>query len=681
MWCPERIRPSLHRREPGPAAAAPLAASRPDGSDASAAGAGAAAASAMGWENLGKKELTELLMAFGSPTDGSKAELLARLQSGSIAQHVQASVGAAGQQAASQWRMKPRGGAAAPVPEEALMMLMSMGFEQAKCEKALCSTAMNIERATEWIFSHMDDHGGDPDARVDEAFERVHSPGLDDRGLEAAAAAAAAPLAAARGYGNPHRDRGRDQDRDRGGRDRDRGRGRDRGRDRDRDRRPLGQQAPLPAGQQVSPRERPALAAAAAAAPAGEPRCVTRRDAEAFVASLGLHSSYLNRTQDRCYCIECYPATWPDVMTNKGPTAYVIPRGWVRVGLADPRLLDPELKVFEEWSVSFHGVKSKQVLRSILQERRLMTPGDTLMDGSPLVATKSNGRQNDGVFYTSPTVQYAGLKFYAEPQPFRVGMSASIVLQCHQNPSTITKQGETMAFEKGREKKAPWPGHLKRECPHVDLGTIEWKSKAGGGTIPYGLLIRTYRNEDEGYSCPLDKGATESPYERAEKRRRVDDTITLVFEGMGALPSISFEVDHNVPLKQAMDSYSKRQCSHGTTCTASNFHFKIGQKTVRESDSPAGLHLREGHVIQVRSAWLTLKVQTRFEAERHDLDGGYYPRGATCTFRAKWSTELKGMMRDWAHRNPHLQFSGVEPWRSAQFTHNNAKVSFQSSWI
>ena len=49
----------------------------------------------------------------------------------------------------------------APVPEEALMMLMSMGFEQAKCEKALRSTEMNVERATEWIFSHMDDDGGE----------------------------------------------------------------------------------------------------------------------------------------------------------------------------------------------------------------------------------------------------------------------------------------------------------------------------------------------------------------------------------------------------------------------------------------------------------------------------------------------------------------------------------------
>lgn len=58
------------------------------------------------------------------------------------------------------------GGAAsdAPVPEEALMMLMSMGFEQAKCEKALRATGNDIERASEWIFSHMDDDGAGDDA-------------------------------------------------------------------------------------------------------------------------------------------------------------------------------------------------------------------------------------------------------------------------------------------------------------------------------------------------------------------------------------------------------------------------------------------------------------------------------------------------------------------------------------
>lgn len=48
-----------------------------------------------------------------------------------------------------------------PVSEEALMMLMSMGFEQSKCEKALRATNNDIERASDWVMSHLDDDGAD----------------------------------------------------------------------------------------------------------------------------------------------------------------------------------------------------------------------------------------------------------------------------------------------------------------------------------------------------------------------------------------------------------------------------------------------------------------------------------------------------------------------------------------
>ena len=152
-----------------------------------------------------------------------------------------------------------------------------------------------------------------------------------------------------------------------------------------------------------------------------------------------------------------------------------------------------------------------QVLRSILRERRLVAPGDTLLDGTTLSSTKCAGRQ-DNVIYTSPTVRYAGLKFYAEPQSFDHNgrrLAASIVVQCRQNPGTFEMQGETMAFEQRRRSsgRGPWPGYLARECPGVDLDTIEWKSKVGGGIIPYGLLIRTYVPEDDvGYCSPLDNG-------------------------------------------------------------------------------------------------------------------------------------------------------------------------------
>jgi len=43
------------------------------------------------------------------------------------------------------------------VDEENVAMLMSMGFDRSQAVKALKATSNNIERATEWIFSHMEE--------------------------------------------------------------------------------------------------------------------------------------------------------------------------------------------------------------------------------------------------------------------------------------------------------------------------------------------------------------------------------------------------------------------------------------------------------------------------------------------------------------------------------------------
>jgi len=43
------------------------------------------------------------------------------------------------------------------INEEAVMMITSMGFPREKAIKALKATDNNVERATDWIFSHMED--------------------------------------------------------------------------------------------------------------------------------------------------------------------------------------------------------------------------------------------------------------------------------------------------------------------------------------------------------------------------------------------------------------------------------------------------------------------------------------------------------------------------------------------
>eukprot|EP01043_Picozoa_sp_COSAG02_P066014 COSAG02_NODE_10138_length_2013_cov_1.840648_1_plen_230_part_00 len=208
--------------------------------------------------------------------------------------------------------------------------------------------------------------------------------------------------------------------------------------------------------------------------------CHYQTQAREFLETLKLSKAYfegetLETTQhDRCYCHECYPKDWPNTIENEGPTAYVVPRGWVGFALQlPPRARDENLDVFRRWTVSFHGISSPQIVESVLQSGMLAKPGDMLLKPHPrgqagcfaqgccvLHSTKCAGRQ-DGVIYTSPTINYAGLKFYACPQKFGPDLAASMAFQCVQQPGSFEEQRETMAFERPHSGKGPWPSHLK----------------------------------------------------------------------------------------------------------------------------------------------------------------------------------------------------------------------------
>lgn len=56
---------------------------------------------------------------------------------------------------------EPEEAKAGGVSEESVQQLMGMGFPEKKCKKALRECDNNLERAMEWIFSHMDDDGED----------------------------------------------------------------------------------------------------------------------------------------------------------------------------------------------------------------------------------------------------------------------------------------------------------------------------------------------------------------------------------------------------------------------------------------------------------------------------------------------------------------------------------------
>lgn len=56
------------------------------------------------------------------------------------------------------------GGSSDGPPAESIAMMTSMGFPEKKCIKALKNCDNNVERATDWLFSHMDDPDSDGDS-------------------------------------------------------------------------------------------------------------------------------------------------------------------------------------------------------------------------------------------------------------------------------------------------------------------------------------------------------------------------------------------------------------------------------------------------------------------------------------------------------------------------------------
>ena len=140
------------------------------------------------------------------------------------------------------------------------------------------------------------------------------------------------------------------------------------------------------------------------------------------------------------------------------------------------------------------------------------------MNLSPLPPLLHRKGRQDKVFYTSPTIRYAGLSFYAEPQDFSsresedegeekakgkgkgkgkkkggagggsgggksTPMQGQLVLQCRQKPGSFTMQRETMRFS------SKWPKHTI--CPHTDSSQIEWLSKVRTAAIPHGESCNT----------------------------------------------------------------------------------------------------------------------------------------------------------------------------------------------
>lgn len=221
--------------------------------------------------------------------------------------------------------------------------------------------------------------------------------------------------------------------------------------------------------------------------------------ASQILKSIKWPTSYFDPSHDRCYCTVCWRSeTNPDtLMRGDPPCQYVIPKGWTRFGLTVLKARVDHDDVWKKYHVGFHGANPKAI-KSIIPVG-FDVAGDVLLDGQVLGGANSAGRK-DGVVYTSPSVEYAGLPLYARPQLYNSRVWYQMALQVRQKPGSYTVQGETMGIQ------GKWP-----VCEFTKESELERLSKSRKSVIPYGLLIRVITNPiytPQSQTVGVDRGAT-----------------------------------------------------------------------------------------------------------------------------------------------------------------------------
>ncbi|CAF4247102.1 unnamed protein product, partial [Adineta steineri] len=202
--------------------------------------------------------------------------------------------------------------------------------------------------------------------------------------------------------------------------------------------------------------------------------------AKEFVESLDWDSVLFDSSHDKCYCNNCYPATWANV-TDAGGQKYVIPRGWVRIGLYVDAAIVGVNDIWNKWIVTFHGT-SLLAAKSILHNRQFCLPGDKLIDGT-LLGIRPGHIPDKKHIYTSPTIAYSSLPVYSAKYDFNSSKNyctykVQLVLQCRQKPNTYSVQGETI------------DARTTRLCPFIPNSEVEYFTEIRGSLVAYGLLVK-----------------------------------------------------------------------------------------------------------------------------------------------------------------------------------------------